>query len=438
MDQGSELGRSKEIKKLFEAHRYGIRTSAPDMHSQTGQVERPIQTVAKGLRTLLHGSGIAIKYWPYAYYHFELLYNCIPHGDRTASPFTLATGKRPDVSKLRTWGCLVYVRPPEQRSLKLDNHCNIGSFLGFTSTMTQIHYLDHRTKRIKTAAHVRFDEGMNGVTKLPPNARMIRQALGHHLPPEEEEATTPDDVNLFVQPSYFPELVEVTFQYRPSDQEKGYTTLGLIVAEDKINHRGYLLRVEPHSSISKVRGIRQQLMGSYVIEIDGTVVGSKDEIDTALSQAVVNRQEHPNKEVKITFAPDKIMLRTPETDDTPLPKLHSDQLRHVALLTATDDHTSLQAMEHMWKHDPDTLSMEEIDLIVRGVTTVALEKSKFTRRQVMSGPDKDEWLHAEWKQLDAMKEDNMYGKPIPRPPTGIILGVVWTYLIKWNGTKKEG
>ena len=213
MDQGSELGRSDEIRKLLELHGYALRTSAPDMHNQTGQVERPVQTVSGGIRSMLHAAKIEVKYWPYAYYHFELIYNTVPRGTRPETPFQIATGKRPDLSKLRTWGCRVYVRPSQQRASKLENHCNIGTFLGYTATMSQIHYLDHRTKRIKTSAHVRFDEGVNGVRDLPPNAIMLRQASGYCVDTEQEELGVPEEVNLFAQSSCFPEVVETSFSF---------------------------------------------------------------------------------------------------------------------------------------------------------------------------------------------------------------------------------
>ena len=71
MDEGGELGRNQELRKLCEAHQYEIRTSAPDMHNQSGMAERPIQSISDGLRTMLHSAGIASKYWNYAYYYYQ-------------------------------------------------------------------------------------------------------------------------------------------------------------------------------------------------------------------------------------------------------------------------------------------------------------------------------------------------------------------------------
>jgi hypothetical protein len=62
--------------------------------------------------------------------------------------------------------------------------------------------------------------------------------------------------------------------------------------------------------------------------------------------------------------------------------------------------------------------------------------SQFTRRQLMAQEDFQEWLQAEFKQLDRHKEDGMFGDPCPRPSLAIILRSIWSYVLKWNGKKK--
>ena len=154
--------------------------------------------------------------------------------------------------------------------------------------------------------------------------------------------------------------------------------MGLVIAEDKITHQGYLLHVEPHLLASKVQGIRQRLLGLYIIKrlITPSLVQKMRLTGHYTKLWTPRHQEDQNNNVKITFAPDKGLLRTPETEDNLLPQLCSNQLCHVALITGTDEGTSLQDMEYIWKHDPDTLSLDKINLMVCGVTTVALEKSK--------------------------------------------------------------
>jgi hypothetical protein len=62
--------------------------------------------------------------------------------------------------------------------------------------------------------------------------------------------------------------------------------------------------------------------------------------------------------------------------------------------------------------------------------------SQFTRRQLKTRDDFDQWLDAEFKQLDRHEADGMFGEPCPRPYLAIVLRSIWSYMIKWDGTRK--
>jgi hypothetical protein len=164
-----------------------------------GLGERPHSTIGDALRSMLHSCGLPLKYWNFAFYHYIRLYNLVPHGDRQKSPFEMIRGYKPDISKLRIFGCDVYIRPPGRRPSKLDRHVIRGRFLGYTSTLKQIYYLEYGTNKIKVAAHARFDEGMAStpLDHLPPFAIQLRKSLGHSVPViSPEQVTTPDDIDL--------------------------------------------------------------------------------------------------------------------------------------------------------------------------------------------------------------------------------------------------
>ena len=82
MDLGGELGRSNEVIQLFEQAGYNIKFTSPNHSHQNGPVERPHQTIATALRTMLHGADLDVKYWPYAFHHYIRTYNATPHGYR--------------------------------------------------------------------------------------------------------------------------------------------------------------------------------------------------------------------------------------------------------------------------------------------------------------------------------------------------------------------
>ena len=115
MDQGGELYRNPEVRNLFKQFRYSVNPTGADTSRQNA-VERYNRTIGNGIRALLIGADLPIKFWPYAFHHYLRLKNAtIPVRGQTKSPTELATGKKDDLSKIRTFGCRVWVRQPGRR-----------------------------------------------------------------------------------------------------------------------------------------------------------------------------------------------------------------------------------------------------------------------------------------------------------------------------------
>jgi hypothetical protein len=93
VDCSSEIDQSTEFKKIAKSHGYLLLTSGPDKSAMNGLGERPHSTIGDTLWTILHSSGMNLKYWNFAFYHFLCLNNLIPHGDQNASPFELVQGR---------------------------------------------------------------------------------------------------------------------------------------------------------------------------------------------------------------------------------------------------------------------------------------------------------------------------------------------------------
>ena len=47
-----------------------------------------------------------------------------------------------------------------------------------------------------------------------------------------------------------------------------------------------------------------------------------------------------------------------------------------------------------------------------------------------------DWQLSEYKQLNQYHAQGMFGAPMQRPPRSNVLPLIWTYLIKTDGTKK--
>jgi len=71
------------------------------------------------------------------------------------------------------------------------------------------------------------------------------------------------------------------------------------------------------------------------------------------------------------------------------------------------------------------------------------KSSQFTRSTLKKLDEWGEWKDAEWKQLDSMVTDNMFGSPVScsdlnRDTQYDIMRVVWSYLVKLHTQKKKG
>jgi hypothetical protein len=174
MDGGGELGRCREILDTFANFGYQTQLTGPDSSHQNGPGEQPHQTIGDALHAMLTGADLRAAFWPYAFYHYLRLYNFVPHGSQPSSPHELCGGELPDLSKLRTFGCCVYVRPTTTRYGRVVPNSRLGVFLGYSRTLKILYYFDLASSLVKTATHARFDEGMNDLVNAPPNVQALR------------------------------------------------------------------------------------------------------------------------------------------------------------------------------------------------------------------------------------------------------------------------
>ena len=144
---------------------------------QNNPTERPNDTICEALRSMLQGTYVAMHLWDHSFYHIIRTSNHLLYGSDTKTHRTQVTRAKAYISRLRTFGCRVWVRPSSKRDSILATHINKGFVLGYTSTMKNMYYLDMDTNRIKTTTHCIFDEGMIDLEVPTPNSIQLRQAL---------------------------------------------------------------------------------------------------------------------------------------------------------------------------------------------------------------------------------------------------------------------
>ena len=101
------------------------------------------------VRSLLYSAGLGPKYWRSAFVHAVYIKNRLWHSSINTTPFELWTGKLPDLSHLQISGSLVSPRRNGARPAKLDKHTYDGIFLGYTSTCSNVQYVDIQAGCIK-------------------------------------------------------------------------------------------------------------------------------------------------------------------------------------------------------------------------------------------------------------------------------------------------
>ena len=86
------------------------------------------------MRCLLHAADLGSEYWSFALIHAVYVKNRIPHSYIRMTPYEALTGSQPNLTRLRIFGCRVFVRKPNIKKAKLDYNTSNGIFVGYTAT----------------------------------------------------------------------------------------------------------------------------------------------------------------------------------------------------------------------------------------------------------------------------------------------------------------
>jgi hypothetical protein len=445
MDQGGELFNNPKIRALFREFGYDIRPTGADSSHQNGPVERAHETIGDALRTLLNGSNLDPRFWPYAFYFFLRIKNALPGKDDSPSYYErLHDGAKADLANLRTFGCRVWVRPPGKRRSRLQNHSKLGIFLGFLPNTTKnILWFDPETNRVKIAFHVRFDEGMNDLplADLPPNVQHLQRVQdGLSVPAESDDVAIPP-FGLTSKPF----LHEVDETLKVSCDMPHF---GFHLSTDTATQRVFISNIDAGTSAatlrSSLRATQRKYHGAFITSIDDvpifTLAQANGEFSKLRARAVTT--------FCITLAPEPLPTRRDQTialDELDLlERLATPDLDENDLALTMESLRAIHAL-HIASTDESSappLTTEEIDLLISALSSEAVTAEEralgtFTRRKLKTLPTWDLWHLAETKQLDQFERLGMYGKPCLPPPGAIILRSHWQYRVKTSGKRRS-
>ena len=141
--------------------------TAPRDSEQNGLVERFNRTLGDAERTMLAGGGMPPYCWAEAQQYATYIYNCRPHSFTGFAPNQLWYGKVPDVSGVRTFGCIVWAHlPKEDRKNKASARAYRGRLLGYEAG-AKVYRVLSDTGAVKRTTRCVFDERMLHVLHGP-------------------------------------------------------------------------------------------------------------------------------------------------------------------------------------------------------------------------------------------------------------------------------
>jgi Reverse transcriptase (RNA-dependent DNA polymerase) len=438
LDHGGDLGGSRRLQALLTSFGYAVQLTAPDSPHQNGLIERINQDVGAYLRTSLNGAGLHPKFWPYAFHMFMRIQNLLPH-DRSGledsslkwkSPFEVIMGRRPDLSKFRTFGCRVWVRPHGGRKRKLIDNARKGRFLGYKSTMKNILYQDETTHEIKEAFHVQFDEAFNDLLEPPPNAVVLR-AISNNAQLQYELANdvlSPNDLETTLQPSLGPVEVVIPLSAPVED-------LGLGLHHDIVRDRAFLSTIAARSPASRAKIPWAKYKGAYVLRVNGSPVQHVEDVTSAIQCA---SRRVGTTELRLLLDPDPYVYACQIQEESL--HLSSEQLACIHAVRSGPEAYDDAYSDFLAYYDEQC---EDGFIHSLGATVLGTAEERslpsFTRarlKRLSTWPDGQTGPKGEFAQLDDMEQKGMYGDPVPRPAGAIVLRQHWTYLLKSDGTRK--
>ena len=123
--------KSQSFEKFCVENKIKREFTVPETPQQNGVAERYNRTLAEMTRCNLIEGKLSKMYWVRAMATANYTLNCITNEKTKKSPFELFFGKKPDLTKLRVFGCIVFMQKRKQQRSKLEPRGVKCKFLGY-------------------------------------------------------------------------------------------------------------------------------------------------------------------------------------------------------------------------------------------------------------------------------------------------------------------
>ncbi|CAI7888616.1 unnamed protein product [Closterium sp. NIES-53] len=159
-DRGGEFV-GKEFTDFVDGKGIVHDLTCPYTPQQNGMAEREMCTAVESVRTMLLHMGVQHHCWHLALRQAVWVRNCLERSTTPPgkTPYQLLTGKKPDLTLARVWGCMVqFMVPEQQRGGKLLLKACWGLHLGVLPESKGWEVLDLTNNKVVTSVEVIFYE----------------------------------------------------------------------------------------------------------------------------------------------------------------------------------------------------------------------------------------------------------------------------------------
>ena len=389
--------------------------SAPHAPEQNGVSERGIKTVTEKARAMLLDANLPLSLWGYVVDTAVYIANRQPNRSlNKKTPLEGWTGKKPDVSHLREWGCAAYVHDYSQGKKKLEARAWEGRLIGYEGTNQ---YLIWDGKRAYLRRDVVFNEDKKGrLTKKDKSA----------------SESTPESVTLQLCEPYQPQEPEARPQAEDIDD-----ILDLVNGFRRVNAgaEGERTSTNPPTiaSTPAPEGAQQAPEGENPSREDSQTnsqhqdsIGTRDDVEPTNEDPIQDDQEEDDDDISEVIV---VNREQPTADELrPLPD-NTVTVRRSDRNTNRPNYKEL-IQDGLKGREPGFRRVAKVtkELIAKTPNETEI-KCPRTFEEAMASPQHREWFNAMLDELMAHHEKGTWIL-VPRRWNMKVLGGTWTFKLK--------
>ena len=151
----------QDLRDVLFAMNVHTEYTVPYAHWMLGKCERMWRTLTYAAQAIMSDCGLPKQFWHYAIMaavHIKNRSYSTGAGTNGGIPYQLLYQKPPDLSHLRVFGCMAFVKVPDVHKRKFTPSAVPKVFLGYSPLSPGYIVYDPNVKSISVTCHVKFDE----------------------------------------------------------------------------------------------------------------------------------------------------------------------------------------------------------------------------------------------------------------------------------------